>query len=490
MKELLGSIVLAGSIILFFWASGFIVRSKTIRHEAVRKTVHILSGTACSVTVFFFESPVTLLILVCFFVPFFVLSARLKLFPGVYRKDRPSYGPVFLAAACGVLLLFFWTKKPAFFAGLMTVAWADSIAAVVGTRFPYGEYEIEGNRRTVAGSLTIFIMTVVVVIFSLRVFGVLDAAQTLPIAFACGLFVTVTESISPSDADNLTIPLMCALVIHLLLPFSLSGMLTFWAKTAIALLVALISWRARFLDIGGALGVFLMGAIIFVTGGLAWIIPIIVFFVSSSLISLWRKERKNELRGYCAKSGPRDIQQVLAKGFIPCFLAVWYSFVPDTRLYFAYLCALAAANADTWASEIGFFSRRAPVSIVSWKPVTRGASGGISVMGYGAAGMGALVIGLSGFPFFSHEQLKTGPIILALVATAGVFACTVDSLLGAVAQAKLRCPRCGQITENPEHCKESPGILDSGAIWMNNEVVNLACALAGTVFAIVVAYQW
>ena len=122
MSELIGSLILAGSIILFFWASGYIVRKKAVRHEVVRKTVHILSGTACAVTVFLFESPIALLILVCFFIPFFVISARFRLFPGIYRKDRPSYGPVFLSAACGVLLLLFWTEKMVFFAALMTVA--------------------------------------------------------------------------------------------------------------------------------------------------------------------------------------------------------------------------------------------------------------------------------------------------------------------------------------------------------------------------------
>jgi uncharacterized protein (TIGR00297 family) len=335
-----------------------------------------------------------------------------------------------------------------------------------------------------------FFVTFLVVEFALLQFSALDPIRALPIAVACALFVTATESVSPSDADNMTIPLMCALIIHLMLPLSLSGTLVFCGKTAIALAVALASWRAGFLNFGGAIGVFLIGAIIFAIGGLAWIIPIIVFFVSSSLISLWRKERKNKLRAYCAKSGPRDIKQVLAKGGIPCLLAIWFSVTADPRLYFAYLCSLAAANADTWASEIGFFSRRTPVSIVNWKPVTRGASGGVSATGYVAAGLGALVIGLTGLPFYADGHMKTVPILLALVSVAGVFACTVDSVLGAIAQAKLRCPRCGEITENPNHCEESVGILDSGKMWINNEVVNLACALTGAVFAIAVASNW
>jgi uncharacterized protein (TIGR00297 family) len=490
MKEITGSLILAGGIILFFWASGYIVRKKAIRHEVVRKAVHILSGTACAVTVFFFESPVALLILVCFFVPFFVISARFKLFPGVYRKDRPSYGPVFLAAACGVLLLFFWDEKAAFFGALMTVAWADSIAAIVGTRFPYGEYGIEGNRRTLTGSLAMFVMTLLMVAFSFWLFDLLEPIRILPIAFACGLFVTTIESISPSDADNMTVPLMCALIIHLMLPLTASATLLFWEKVAASMLVAIVSYRAGFLDIGGSVGVFLIGSIIFVTGGLAWIVPIIIFFSSSSLISLWRKERKSGLRAFHAKSGPRDIRQVLAKGGIPCLLAIWFSYATDSWIYYAYLCSLAGANADTWASEIGFLSRRAPVSILNWKPVPRGTSGGISLEGYAAAGSGALLIGAVGFPFYSNPSINVSLVSLALVVLAGILACTVDSALGALAQAKFRCALCGEVTENPNHCKESSGILVSGRMWIDNDVVNLACSLTGAAFAAAMVYPW
>jgi uncharacterized protein (TIGR00297 family) len=488
MRELISSLIVAASIVFFFWVSGYIVRRSAIRHEFVRKAVHILSGTASGVCIFFFESPVALLILACFFVPFFVISARFSLFPGVYRKDRPSHGPAFLAAACGALFISFWTEKTVIFAALMTVAWADSMAAVVGTTFPYGEYSIDGNRRTLTGSLTMFVMTLLVVEVSLAGLGAIEPLRALPIAIACATFVTATESVSPSDADNLTIPLMCALIIHLMSPLSLSETALFWGKAGFCMLVAIVSWRAGFLNVGGAVGVFLIGSIIFAVGGPAWIIPMFVFFVSSSLISKWRKERKGELRAFHAKSGPRDIKQVLAKGGIPCLLAICFSFKADQGLYFAYLCSLAAANADTWASEIGFLSRRTPVSILNWRPVARGTSGGVSATGYVAAGSGAVVIGLVGVPFYSTGHLKAGPMFLVLVALAGVFACTVDSILGAAAQAKLRCSRCGEITENPNHCGENTGVLASGKIWMNNEAVNLACSMTGAVFALVVAY--
>ncbi|MBI4831164.1 MAG: DUF92 domain-containing protein [Candidatus Lindowbacteria bacterium] len=488
MKELTRSLILAGSIILFFWASGLLVRKKAVRHEVVRKTVHVLSGTACAVCVFFFESPGALLILVCFFIPFFVISARVSLFPGVYRKDRHSYGPAFLAAACGALFLLFWQDKFVIFAALMTAACADSAAAVIGTRFPRGEYEIEGNRRTLAGSAAMWIATLVVVDVSLWRFTALGPLGGLPVAIACATFVTATEAVSPSDADNFAIPLMCALVLHLMSPFSVPGIVLFWGRTAVLIVVAVVSWRAGFLGAGGAIGVFLIGSIIFVTGGPAWFIPILVFFFSSSLISKWRKEHKAELRAFHAKSGPRDIRQVLAKGGIPCLLAICFSFTADQRLYFAYLCSLAAANADTWASEIGLLSRRAPVSILNWKPVIRGTSGGVSVTGYAAAGLGAMVIGAVGVPFYSAEHIKTRAAFLALVALAGVLACTGDSILGAAAQAKLRCSRCGEITENPNHCGEDTGVLASGKIWVNNEVVNLVCSFTGAAFALMVAY--
>jgi len=487
MKEIVSSLILMVGIILFFWAPGYLIRTIKVRHEVMRKTTHVLASTASAVSIFFFDSPRPLLILVVFFTALFAVGPRLRLFPGVYRKERASYGPAYFAATCGILLLLTWTQKYIMFTALLTMALADSTAAVVGTGFPYKEYEIEGYRRTLSGSLSMLPITLLVVGISLIHFTALDPLSILSIACACAVFVALTEAISPSDADNMTIPLMCALLIYLMAPLTLAGHAAFWGKSAVALAVAAFSLRAGFLKLGGAIGVFLIGALIFVIGGLAWVIPMVTFFFSASLISLWGKEQKSVLRTFHARSGPRDMKQIMAKGGIPCLIAIWFSYTKAPHLYLAYLCSLAAANADTWASEIGFFSRRPPVSIINLKPVPRGTSGGITVTGYLAAGLGSAAIGLAGFPFYSADLL-TGTGFVLLIILAGIFACTVDSVIGAAAQAKLLCPHCGEITENPNHCSEFSGVLSSGKSWVNNEVVNLACSFAGAAFAVSILF--
>ena len=51
----------------------------------------------------------------------------------------------------------------------------------------------------------------------------------------------------------------------------------------------------------------------------------------------------------------------------------------------AFAGAIAAASADTWATEIGTLSPANPVSIATLRPVQTGMSGGVSILGIAAS---------------------------------------------------------------------------------------------------------
>jgi uncharacterized protein (TIGR00297 family) len=243
-------------------------------------------------------------------------------------------------------------------------------------------------------------------------------------------------------------------------------------------IIALAAWRARSLSRSGAWGALLEGTIIFGLGGWRWAVLLLAFFVSSSALTHAFARRKAALNEKFDKGGRRDIAQVLANGGIASICAGLHFIFPQASwTWVAFAASLAAVNADTWATELGVLNPSLPRLVTSWKPVERGTSGGISVYGTLAAIAGAVLIAiLAGLvrPSGSFWTV-TGVAILG-----GFLGSLVDSLLGATVQAVYYCPQCKKETEkHPLHTCGTKTIRIRGWKWLNNDLVNLGCALTG-----------
>jgi len=200
---------------------------------------------------------------------------------------------------------------------------------------------------------------------------------------------------------------------------------------------------------------------VFGVGGWLAAGALLTFFGTSSALSRWRKTRKEAL-GY-EKSGRRDAGQVLANGGIASLcLLLTLAGIPNALLLF--LAALAAANADTWATEIGSALGGQPVDIRTGRKAEPGTSGAVSLPGTAAALLG----GFAGSPraFF-------------VVTLAGFGGALCDSLLGAAVQAQWRDPA------NPERWTEQAqaGPPARGWRWVGNDGVNLLCTLTAVIVA-------
>ena len=166
-----------------------------------------------------------------------------------------------------------------------------------------------------------------------------------------------------------------------------------WLIGAIgALFVAGAAYWKQSLTGSGALAAILMGTIYFGAGDLLWSGVLLVFFITSSLLSKYKKTAKEELEKAYAKTGNRDAGQVLANGGIGMLLCLAYMFWSHMALVYVYIGVMATVTADTWATEIGSLSRSAPRSILTGKKMTAGTSGAVSLLGtLAAAGGGALI---------------------------------------------------------------------------------------------------
>nr|WP_284521650.1 DUF92 domain-containing protein [Cytobacillus pseudoceanisediminis] len=115
-----------------------------------------------------------------------------------------------------------------------------------------------------------------------------------------------------------------------------------------------------------------------------------------------------------------------ANGGIAAIASIIHLLIPSPVWLIAFLIGLAAANSDTWASEIGSLSQKPPISLRTWKPAETGTSGAVSILGTIAALSGSFTIALLSFMLFSVSLYE-----VMLIGIFGFAGNLIDSILGA-----------------------------------------------------------
>ena len=138
-------------------------------------------------------------------------SKYFKLFQTIHTVTRPTWGEAAFALAAGAVT-FITHSRGVYAVALLQMALADGLAAVAGMRFgrPY-EYKILGHTKSLVGTGTfVFVSYILLLAYSLysASFGILAS-----LALAVG--AAFIENVAVWGLDNLLVPLLVALVIHL-----------------------------------------------------------------------------------------------------------------------------------------------------------------------------------------------------------------------------------------------------------------------------------
>ncbi|HWQ45571.1 MAG TPA: DUF92 domain-containing protein [Longilinea sp.] len=260
----------------------------------------------------------------------------------------------------------------------------------------------------------------------------------------------------------------------------------------LAVLIALAAYVARALSVSGALAAAVLGTVVFGLGGWGATFMLLTFFVSSSLLSKLFKKQKTKAEEKFSKGSRRDAMQVLANGGTAGIFVLLQPLFPNqVWIYVGLAASLAAANADTWATELGVLSRTSPRLITTGQKVEPGTSGGISAAGSLAALAGSMLVTFVGLFFFpGGEGISFGILLLfgGCITVGGLAGSMVDSWLGATHQAIYYCPQCAKETEkHPLHSCGTATTLLRGFKWMNNDWVNITCTLSGALVGLCLA---
>ena len=448
-----------------------------LKEENSRKIVHISVGSMAALAPFYFSSVLPLLVFAVLFFVIDWLAIQKGFFKSIHGQ-RFSYGTVYFPIAYLILLIIFWPiNKNMIAIGILFFAIPDAIAALVGQNIkkPH-RYRLIKDEKSIEGSIAHFVsgLVLLLIYFSLAnlQFATPGLAVFLFSVLTISLLVTIVESLSSKGSDNLFVPLSSAIITYIFVEANSGQMQQIFLGLLLSLLIIILSYRLKFLDGSGLAVTFLLATAIFGLGGLKWTVPILVFFIFSSLLSKAGKGIKDRFKDTFEKSGVRDYAQVIANGGIGGILVVIYYFFPHEIFYYLYIISLAVATADTWGTEIGIMFGKKPRLITNFRKVEPGISGAISFYGSLGAFLGSVILVLSGAIFINPLTLEM-IILLALLGFLGSF---IDSFIGATIQGQFRCMKCGKYTEKRMHCGVETD-HERGLLFFNNDRVNITAAI-------------
>ncbi len=454
-----------------------------------RLSVHLASGAVAALAPWLFHqrwAPLTVALLAALLLRQAVRHGRL---PALHSARPGSYGTVWFALSTALLYLVAWDQPALVTLPLLVLAFADPAGMLVGEGWERDPDRIE--RKTPGGSGAVFLVAGMAVTLGWQAMGLGGGLErALLVGLACAPVALAAEALMDRGLDNLTLPLATAFTLLLVLGDWYAQPAALLAAEGLALLLAVVSVRWGLLSLDGSLGAFLLATWTLGGGGWAWTLPLLLFFLPASALSRRRERLRPESIRISEKGARRDLGQVAANGGVPLLVfAAWTLGLPLALAWPAFLGAVAAAAADTWATEVGIASGARPVLITSGRPVPPGTSGGVSPAGTAGAAAGALVVAASSLLL---APARFSPVWwpLAVAAPAGLAASLVDSLLGATLQAQYQCGICGEVSERRRHCPSADGIRVRGWTMVSNDLVNLLAGLVGAALAALLSIGW
>jgi len=242
------------------------------------------------------------------------------------------------------------------------------------------------------------------------------------------------------------------------------------------------AWKSRTLTKSGMIGAMIVGSAILI--GFSWkgLLILGCFFVTSSLWGKIKSNQKDSLQDLLKKQDQRDIVQVFANGGIPALIAILSLFDHSNLIDYSMLfsISLAAANSDTWASEIGTLSKSHPRMLLTFKKVERGTSGAVSLLGTFAALAGACFIAIVAVFLFDLSFMN-----LIMISVFGFLGNLFDTILGQTVQVKYKCRVCHKVTEKKIHCRFQ-GLKINSISFLDNDAVNILSIVLTTYLALLI----
>jgi uncharacterized protein (TIGR00297 family) len=324
---------------------------------------------------------------------------------GVARHER-GYDAGIVLYPVAVLLLVLTFRHQLHYAaiGWALLAFGDGFATLAGRAFRLGALPWNGQKSW-AGFLAFLIAGSAMGVAVAYWLGYRHPVVVLIAALAAA----IAESLPLGIDDNLTVPFAAAVA---LIVAGLPVMYAYsvWPDTPMWLVLngvlAVAGYFARSVSFSGAIGGWVLGAIIILGAGWPLYIALLVFFVIGTAVTKLGYARKAGAGLAQEGGGRRGFSHAFSNAGVAAICAIAVSRLARTTQVtpteiellpmFMGLAALATAAADTTASEIGQLIGRRAVLPLTLRPVPAGTEGAVSIEGTLAGAIAAFMVALAG----------------------------------------------------------------------------------------------
>ncbi|ASJ14195.1 DUF92 domain-containing protein [Thermococcus radiotolerans] len=186
------------------------------------------------------------------------------------------------------------------------------------------------------------------------------------------------------------------------------------------------SYRFKALDAKGAVAAALLGLSVIELGGVYPFAALLTFVVLGVLATKYKFREKAKLGAAQSRNGIRSWGNVLGNGLAALIFLAFEYFSHMDVFWAASFAAIATANGDTLASELGKIFGKSPKLITTLRPAKPGTNGAVSWAGELFALAGALIMGLFALPVTAEKAT-----MLLAVTLGGFIGVNLDSLIGA-----------------------------------------------------------
>ncbi len=394
--------------------------------QIIRKIIHLALGLIILMLSYALERNVLLYLIIAGTI-FSFLTYNNKKFHLLHRTENQSLGTLYYPIGILSSFLILYHLPLYFFqSSLMLLALSDSLANFAG-HIQKGNswFRTFHDRKSIYGIIA-YSLSAILILYVLLPGGLI---LNIPYILFALLWAVVLETASMRGSDNFTIPAGLALFFFLTYHYDLNYVYLFIILIALAPMGFLL-FKLNILTRRGSFVAYLLGFYLAGVAGLTWLIPVLLFFISSAAFT----KLQHAIQSVRNKSMARNVWQVIANIIWAVTSSILFLLTKDEIFVLFFIAFVAAVTADTWASEIGPLLNKKCFSLSEMRTAPAGTNGGISLFGSVAALSGAIFISsLAYYIFFGSWQWN----IIAIISASGFLACFVDSLLGAFVEDKL-----------------------------------------------------
>jgi dolichol kinase len=241
--------------------------------EISRKAVHVFSGVIALTFPYYIHSHWVVLGLVGFFGLLMIITKRTHLLSSVHEVGRKSYGSLYYPLAIYLIYLLASHTPVLYFTSILVLTVSDAFAALVGKKYGTIKYEIEGNIKSLEGSVCFLFLSFICVLLPLLLMSNIGNLEAIFIALIISILLTGFEAISPTGSDNIIIPygtyFILSKMIALPLPMILNDLYILIGTVVVTAMISL-------LNVSGLIGMMLLNYAAFTLGNILWVIPLVM----------------------------------------------------------------------------------------------------------------------------------------------------------------------------------------------------------------------